>query len=70
MGIVYAFAIATFGGTTQFAVKWLIDVTGDPLAPAYYMGGTWLIGLIAMAFTKETAPVKAGVDGRVNPPSP
>lgn len=30
-------SIATFGGTTQYAVTWLIQVTGNPLAPAWYL---------------------------------
>ena len=58
VGIVYAFAIAIFGGSSQFILKWLIGITGDPLAPAYYMTGTFAIGLIAMALTRESAPVK------------
>jgi MFS transporter, MHS family, citrate/tricarballylate:H+ symporter len=63
IGIVYAVAIATFGGSTQPLAKVFIDASGDPLAPAYYMTATWLIGLIAMALTKETAPVKVGLRG-------
>lgn len=70
VGIVYALAIAAFGGSAQPVVKALIQFTGDPMAPAYYMSATWLIGLIAMAFTRETAPVKVGVDLKSVPPSP
>jgi MFS transporter, MHS family, citrate/tricarballylate:H+ symporter len=58
VSIVYAFAIAIFGGSSQFILKWLIETTGDPLAPAYYMTATFAIGLLAMALTKESAPVK------------
>jgi MHS family citrate/tricarballylate:H+ symporter-like MFS transporter len=36
LAIVYAVATSVFGGSTQFIVAWLIDVTGDALAPAYY----------------------------------
>ena len=57
----YAFAIATFGGTTQFLITWLIDFTGNPLAPAYYMTGAGLIGYTAMLLTRESAPVKVGI---------
>jgi hypothetical protein len=64
VGIVYAVAIATFGGSTQFMAKWLIGTTGDPLAPAYYMSATWLIGLIAMALTRETAPSRPDASNR------
>jgi len=58
---VYAFAIAAFGGSTQFMVTWIIDLTGDPLAPAYYMMGAVALGLVAMALVKETAPAKTGI---------
>ena len=57
---IYAFAISIFGGSTQFMIKWLITVTGNPLAPAYYWTGAAMIGLIAMALVRESAPVKTG----------
>jgi MHS family citrate/tricarballylate:H+ symporter-like MFS transporter len=31
---IYAVAIATFGGTAQLIVTWLIHATGNALAPA------------------------------------
>jgi MFS transporter, MHS family, citrate/tricarballylate:H+ symporter len=58
VAIVYAVAIATFGGTTQFAVTWLIQVTGNPLAPAWYWTAGMMVGLAAMSATRETAPRK------------
>jgi MFS transporter, MHS family, citrate/tricarballylate:H+ symporter len=60
LAIIYAVASALFGGSTQFAIKTLTDMTGSPLAPAWYMTGAVIIGGIAMALTRETAPVKAG----------
>jgi MFS transporter, MHS family, citrate/tricarballylate:H+ symporter len=33
-------------------------VTGNPLAPAWYMMGAVGIGVAAMVATRETAPVK------------
>jgi MFS family permease len=36
LSILYALAVTIFGGTTQFVVAWLIDVTRDPLMPAWY----------------------------------
>ncbi len=44
LGIVYALAISAFGGTAQFMVTWLIEVTGSPLAPAWYMTSARLAG--------------------------
>jgi MFS family permease len=58
VGTVYAFAIAIFGGTTQFIDRWLIEVLGDPLAPAYYLTAAWAVGVVAMALTRESAPAK------------
>jgi MFS family permease len=60
LGTLYAVTMATFGGSTQFMVKWLIDLTGSPLAPACYLTGALAIGAIAMALFRETAPVKTG----------
>jgi MHS family citrate/tricarballylate:H+ symporter-like MFS transporter len=60
LAIIYAVAVAVFGGSTQFAVKALIDLTASALAPAWYMTGAVLLGGIAMLLMRETAPVKAG----------
>jgi MHS family citrate/tricarballylate:H+ symporter-like MFS transporter len=56
--MVYAIAVALFGGTTQFVVTWLIHVTGSPLAPAWYLAGATAIGVAATALLRESAPVK------------
>jgi MHS family citrate/tricarballylate:H+ symporter-like MFS transporter len=61
LSVIYAVAASVFGGSTQFAIKGLIDLTGSPLAPAWYMTGAVLIGGIAMALMRETAPVKLGL---------
>lgn len=63
LGTLYAVAMATFGGSTQFIVKWLIDATGSALAPAYYLTGALTLGGAAMLFMRETAPVKVGAAG-------
>ena len=56
LGLIYAFAISVFGGTTQFAVAWLNHATGNPLAPGWYMTAAVAIGLTAMTLMPETAP--------------
>jgi MFS family permease len=58
VGMVYAFAISTFGGTTQVVVKALIDFTKNPMVPAFYWAIAAALGLLAMAFLPESAPVK------------
>ena len=54
MGTVYAASVAIFGGTTQPVIASLIHWTGDPLAPAWYVMGFTLVGLIAALLIKET----------------
>jgi MFS transporter, MHS family, citrate/tricarballylate:H+ symporter len=56
MGTVYAVAVALFGGATQPLIAWIIHVTGQPLAPAFYLMATTLIGIVAMVSVRETAP--------------
>jgi MFS family permease len=56
VAVVYAVAIAIFGGTTQFSVTWLIKVTRDPEAPAWYWAAAALVGLAAMFAIRESAP--------------
>lgn len=68
---VYAFAISIFGGSTQFTITWILDLTKDPMAPAYYWTVALAIGMTAMAMVRESAPVKTrGVDSytRNTPP--
>ncbi len=60
LAIVYAVATSVFGGSTQFMVAWLIGVTGDVLAPAYYWAGAMAIGLTAMVLITESAPCRQG----------
>jgi len=58
LGLIYALAISVFGGSTQFVVAWLTDLTGSPLAPAWYLTGAVVITLIAMSQMPESAPRK------------
>ncbi|WP_065754932.1 MFS transporter [Bradyrhizobium paxllaeri] len=56
--MIYAFAIAIFGGTAQPLVTLLIHLTGNALAPAWYMLVASAAGLCAMLMMPETAPPK------------
>ena len=58
LSLIYATAIAIFGGSTQFLVNWLTGVTGSALAPAWYMVGGVIVGLSAILMMPETAPIK------------
>lgn len=57
-GIIYAVSSSLFGGSTHFIAAWLIYVTGDSLAPAYYMTGGAAVMICAMAAIPESAPVR------------
>jgi MFS transporter, MHS family, citrate/tricarballylate:H+ symporter len=56
LATVYAVAIACFGGTAQLVVTWLLHITGNALAPAWYMLFAGAIGVVAMAMMRETLP--------------
>lgn len=56
LALAYSLAVAIFGGTAQLVVAWLTHVTGNPIAPAWYILGAVLLGLGAMAAFPETAP--------------
>jgi len=56
---VYATAIAVFGGTTQAFIAWLNEVTGNPLAMAWYLMAVTAASLAAMLLMAESAPVRA-----------
>jgi MHS family citrate/tricarballylate:H+ symporter-like MFS transporter len=57
-GTMYAVAIASFGGTCQLVVTWLIHVTGNPMAPAWYLLAATAAGQVAMQMIPESAPVR------------
>ena len=54
MAIAYAVGVALFGGTTQFIVTWLIEVTHNPVAPAWYVAGASVITALAMLAMPES----------------
>src|SRR5262245_11338217 len=50
LGIGYNLAVMIFGGFAQFFVTWLIEVTGSPIAPAFYLMFGAFVGLVATIF--------------------
>jgi len=62
---IYAFAIAIFGGTTQLIATWLLHVTGNPMALAWYLFAAVSVGTVAMLFILESAPVRVGTPDAV-----
>jgi MFS family permease len=62
MGTVYAVAVALFGGITQPLIAYVIHVTGNAMAPAFYLMATTVVGIVAMVLVRETAPHLAAQD--------
>jgi MFS family permease len=54
LSIVYAFSVSIFGGSTNYVVNKLIAVSGDKLAPAYYLVAFSILGTIAAFLMPET----------------
>ena len=44
-----------FGGFVQFFVTWLIEATGSPIAPAFYVMFGAAVGIVAAFFLVEHA---------------
>lgn len=55
LSIAYNIAVMVFGGFAQFFVTWLIEVTGSPVAPAFYVMFGAAIGLMAAFFLVDRA---------------
>src|SRR5262245_10971848 len=52
LAIMYALSVTIFGGTTQFVVAWLIDLTKNPLVPAWYQIIANILSIIAIALLR------------------
>ncbi|AZZ39923.1 MFS transporter [Acidipropionibacterium jensenii] len=55
MGISYNVAAALFSGTAPFIMEALVAITGEPLAPAFWVILTSVAGFIAIFFLPESA---------------
>jgi MFS family permease len=53
LSLVYALAIAIFGGSTQLVEKLLIRWTGNPAAPGWYMACAVAAGLVGALLIRE-----------------
>ncbi len=55
LAVAYNIAVMVFGGFAQFFVTWLIQATGSPVAPAFYVMFGAAVGLLAALFLKDRA---------------
>jgi MFS family permease len=61
LAILYALSVTIFGGTTQFIVAWLIDLTKDPLVPAWYQILANVGSIVGVLLLTRHAEVQAEV---------
>ena len=61
MGIAYNFAVMLFGGFAPFIVTWLIQETGSPIAPAFYIMFGAVSGFGSALLMREGYPAAAPV---------
>ena len=56
-GFAFSFNVANavFGGTAPFIATWLIHITGNKMAPAWYLLAAAAVALVAMLASRETA---------------
>jgi MFS transporter, MHS family, proline/betaine transporter len=54
-GIAYNVAIMAFGGFAPFFVTWLVQATGSPIAPVFYVMFGAAVGLVAAWFMVDRA---------------
>jgi len=55
LSVGYNIPVAIFGGFAPFIATWLIQSTGNPLSPAFYVIAASLVTLVTMIWVKETA---------------
>jgi MFS transporter, MHS family, proline/betaine transporter len=55
LSVSYGFAVAIFGGFAPLISTGLIRLTGDPLAPAYYVIAAGVLSFIGTLFVRERA---------------
>jgi MFS transporter, MHS family, proline/betaine transporter len=55
LSVSYGFAVAIFGGFAPYISTFLIQASGDPLAPAYYVMLAGVLSLFATFFVVERA---------------
>jgi MHS family proline/betaine transporter-like MFS transporter len=55
MSVGYSLSVAIFGGFAPFIATWLIDRTGSPIAPTYYLIASGIVSGLAIWSFRETA---------------
>jgi len=53
MAISYNVSVALFAGTAPMLNAWLIQRTGNPMMPAYYLMLGALVGVVALLYSRD-----------------
>ncbi|MDB5829089.1 MAG: transporter, partial [Variovorax sp.] len=53
MSLVYSVGVALFGGFSPLISAWLLNATGNKLAPAWYLVVMTLISLVGLLWLKD-----------------
>jgi MFS family permease len=68
LSVIYSIGVVLFGGFSPFLVTWLIERTGDPMIPAWYLMGATVLTLIALkSFPEQGAPIASADSRAVRP---
>ncbi|MFP3610498.1 MFS transporter [Paraburkholderia sp. SIMBA_050] len=69
VSVIYSFGVVLFGGFSPFLVTWLINLTGDPMIPAWYLMGATALALAALKqFPESAAPQARAACAASRPP--
>ena len=53
MSLVYSVGVALFGGFSPFISAWLLNATGNKLAPAWYLLAMTLVSLLGLLWLRD-----------------
>ena len=53
LAVAYSLGVAIFGGTATYVATWLVGVTGDPLASAYYVMAANVVMAVAVLLVPD-----------------
>lgn len=59
LSISFNISVSIFGGTTPLVCSYLVHATGNPLAPAFYLAGVSVIGLVVFSVLFVTTSGRA-----------
>lgn len=69
LAVIYSLGVVLFGGFSPFLVTWLIERTGDPMVPAWYLMAATLLTLVALTAFPEAEARDARVASASQPPA-